>query len=85
MNPMSQDETEAIAATFSPCCEFDLTPKQTVAIGDRPDGADILVGSVQRHTYPQAPTYFFRGRWMTGSQAQRLRAAAKIKTKRKTK
>jgi hypothetical protein len=65
--------------------EFNLTAAQTVAMGARPDGADFLAGSIQRHSYPQAPTYFFRGRWMTGSQAQRLRAAAKIKTKRKTK
>ena len=86
MKPLSHEQTEAIAASFSPCIEFSLTPAQAVASGEKPEGADILVGSIQRRSYPQEPDYYFRGRWMTGREAERLRdAGRKISTKRKTK
>ena len=83
---MSDEQTEAIAATFSPCIEFGLTPAQAVAIGERPEGADIIVGSIQRHCWPHpmAGEFYFRGRWVTGSQAERMRTAGrKLKPRRK--
>lgn len=65
--------------------EFLLTKKQAVAIGERPMEAAILVGSIQRHTHPQKPDYFFRGRWVSGPQDERLRRAAKkMPAKRKS-
>jgi hypothetical protein len=63
--------------------EFLLTPKQTVAIGEKLPEHDILVGSIQRRKYPEEPVFYFRGKWMTGQQAERLRSAAKkIKTRK---
>ena len=86
---MDDTETEALASAFSPCtglCEFMLTDKQAVAIGERPEGADIIVGSIQRHCWPHpmAGEFYFRGRWVTGSQAERMRTAGrKLKPRRK--
>ncbi|MCB1095501.1 MAG: hypothetical protein KDN22_07960 [Verrucomicrobiae bacterium] len=60
------------------CCEFMLTDEQAEQLPGAEPG-QLLVGSIQRHCWPhpRAGEFFFRGRWMTGRQAQRLRNAAK--------
>jgi hypothetical protein len=77
---MSQDETEAIAATFSPVVEFNIP--EHIEIPDGQPG-HLLVGSITRRPWPDHETLHFVGRYLNGSQAQRLRAAAKkIKTRK---
>lgn len=78
MKPMSDSETEAIASAFSPCCEFMLTHEQAEQLPDAEPGK-LLIGSIQRHCWPHpmAGEFFFRGRWVTGSEAERMRRAAR--------
>jgi hypothetical protein len=68
--------------------EFDLSDVQSLDIPAPQGDQAIIVGSIQRRTYPgdRAGTPYFRGRWVTGKQAEHIRKAArKVSPKRKTK
>ncbi|MEZ5328033.1 MAG: hypothetical protein R3F19_23560 [Verrucomicrobiales bacterium] len=79
---MSHEETEAIASTFSPCIEFDIPP--TIEIPEGEPG-QLLVGSITRKSWPNHETLHFVGRYLTGSQAERMRRAARKLTTKKSK
>jgi hypothetical protein len=62
--------------------EFDLHPHQAAGI-TQPDGNQcLLVGSIQRRSFPDEPSLFFRGRYLDGKQVERLRKAANPKSRK---
>jgi hypothetical protein len=63
--------------------EFDLTEQQADDIPP-PEGKQcLLVGSIQRRSFPDEPRLYFRGRYLDGKQVARLRRAANPKPRKR--
>ena len=67
--------------------ELDLTELQAAQIPEPGPRHALFIGSIQRRQLPhdKAGEWFFRGQWLSSSQAAKLRKAARTMSKRKEK